>query len=88
MHIVRPIPKLMCGDYKLACEAFKSAYENYASTFDAYVLAQIPHIAALISSYMLNISCKDSICIDPKLVLGSNVKGPNNKICRAWVSKN
>ena len=23
--------------------------------------------------------CKDSICINLKLVLGSNVKGPNNK---------
>lgn len=56
MHIVRPIPKLMCGDYKLACEAFKSSYENYASTFDAYLLAQIPHMAALISSYRLNIN--------------------------------
>ena len=26
-----------------------------------------------------NNNCKDSICIDPKLVLGSNAKGPNNK---------
>ena len=25
------------------------------------------------------IYCKDSICNDPKLVLGSIVKGPNNK---------
>ena len=24
-------------------------------------------------------NCKDSICNDPKLVLGSYVKGPNNK---------
>ena len=24
-------------------------------------------------------NCKDSICNDPKFVLGSNVKGPNNK---------
>ena len=24
-------------------------------------------------------TCKDSICNDPKFVLGSNVKGPNNK---------
>ena len=24
-------------------------------------------------------NCKDSICNDPKLVLDSNVKGPNNK---------
>ena len=23
--------------------------------------------------------CKDSICNDPKLILSSNVKGPNNK---------
>ena len=23
--------------------------------------------------------CRDSICNDPKLVLGSNAKGPNNK---------
>ena len=29
-------------------------------------------------------NCGDSICNDPKLVLGSNVKGPNNKICREW----
>ena len=26
-----------------------------------------------------NERCKDSICNDPKLVLGSNAKGPNNK---------
>ena len=26
-----------------------------------------------------NANCKDSICNDPKFVLGSNVKGPNNK---------
>ena len=32
-------------------------------------------------------NCKDSICIDPKLVLDSNVKGPNNKICREWVKR-
>ena len=25
------------------------------------------------------VSCKDSICNDPKLILGSYVKGPNNK---------
>ena len=31
--------------------------------------------------------CKDSICNDPKLVLGSYVKGPNNKICRAWAER-
>ena len=24
-------------------------------------------------------ACKDLICNDPKFVLGSNVKGPNNK---------
>ena len=35
----------------------------------------------------MNISCKDSICNDPKLVLGSYVKGPNNKICRAWAER-
>ena len=33
-------------------------------------------------------NCKDSIYTDPKLVLGSYVKGPNNKICRAGVFKN
>ena len=32
-------------------------------------------------------NCKDSICNDPKLVLGSHVKGPNNKICEAWAEK-
>ena len=31
--------------------------------------------------------CKDSICNDPKLVLGSHVEGPNNKICRAWTER-
>ena len=35
-----------------------------------------------------DLRCKDSICNDSKLVLGSYVEGPNNKICRAWVSKN
>ena len=32
--------------------------------------------------------CMDSICNDPKRILGSYVKGPNNIICRAWVFKN
>ena len=31
-----------------------------------------------------NYICKDSICNDPNMVLSSHVKGPNNKICRAW----
>ena len=26
--------------------------------------------------------CKNSICVDPKLVLGSNAKGPNNKFVK------
>ena len=34
-----------------------------------------------------NWNCKDSICNDPKLVLGSYVKSPNNKICRAWAER-
>lgn len=29
--------------------------------------------------WLLFCTCKDSICNDPKFVLGSNVKGPNNK---------
>ena len=33
------------------------------------------------------IYCKDSICTDPKMVLGLHVKGPNNKICRAWAER-
>ena len=28
-------------------------------------------------------NCKDSIYNDPKMILGSHVKGPNNIICRA-----
>ena len=31
--------------------------------------------------------CKDSICNDPKMILGSYVRGPNNIICRAWAWK-
>ena len=27
----------------------------------------------------MHIYCKDLICIDPRLILGSNAKGPNNK---------
>ena len=34
-----------------------------------------------------NNSCKDSICNDPKLELGSYVKGLNNKICREWTER-
>ena len=33
------------------------------------------------------ISCKDAIRNDPKLVLGSYVKGANNKICREWAKR-
>ena len=32
-------------------------------------------------------NCKDSNCNDPKMVLGSYVKGPNNKICRTWAER-
>ena len=32
-------------------------------------------------------NCKDSICNDHKMILGSHVKGPNNIICRAWVER-
>ena len=32
-------------------------------------------------------SCKDSIYNDPKLVLGSYVKSPNNKICITWAER-
>ena len=31
--------------------------------------------------------CEDSICNNPKLVLCSYVKGPNNKIIRAWTER-
>ena len=31
--------------------------------------------------------CKDSICNDPKLILGSYVDGPNNKICKEWAKR-
>ena len=31
--------------------------------------------------------CKDTIFNDPKMTLGSYVKGPNNMICREWVWK-
>ena len=30
-------------------------------------------------------NCRDSIRDDPKIILGSYVKGPNNIICKAWV---
>ena len=32
--------------------------------------------------------CKDSVRNDPKMILGSHVRGSNNVICRAWVFKN
>ena len=32
-------------------------------------------------------NCKDSICNNLKLILGSHVKNSNNKICREWVEK-
>ena len=32
-----------------------------------------------IHNLMNNTNCKNSICNDPKMVLGSNVKGSNNK---------
>ena len=34
-----------------------------------------------------NCNCKDLICNDSKVVLGSYVKSPNNKICRAWAER-
>ena len=35
----------------------------------------------------MNVICKDSICNDSKLVLGSYVKSSNNKICREWAER-
>ena len=35
----------------------------------------------------MNENCKDSICNDPKLVLGSNAKGPNNKFVERGYKK-
>ena len=35
----------------------------------------------------LKYSCKDTIFNDPRMTLGSYVKGPNNMICREWVWK-
>ena len=32
-------------------------------------------------------NCRDTIFNDPRLTLGSCVKGPNNMICREWVWK-
>ena len=34
-----------------------------------------------------NGGCRDMIINDPRLTLGSYVKGPNNMICRVWVWK-
>ena len=30
-------------------------------------------------------NCRNTICNDPHMIIGSYVKGPNNMICRAWV---
>ena len=32
-------------------------------------------------------NCKDSICNNPKLILGSYVKGSNNKIYKVWAER-
>ena len=32
-------------------------------------------------------NCRDKIFNDPRMMLGSYVKGPNNTICREWVWK-
>ena len=31
--------------------------------------------------------CKDTICNDPKMILGSYFKDSNNKICREWAER-
>ena len=31
--------------------------------------------------------CRDTIIHDPRMTLGSYVKGPNNIICRVWARK-
>ena len=38
-----------------------------------------PDLQKNVCIYIYIYICKDSICGDPKLVLGSNAKGPNNK---------
>ena len=35
----------------------------------------------------MNIGCRDTIFNDPRMTLGSYIKGPNNMICREWVWK-
>ena len=37
--------------------------------------------------YLLNCHCRDTTFHDPRMTLGSYVKGPDNVICREWVWK-
>ena len=44
-----------------------------------YLCTDLVIIARNIQQFCVYYRCKDSICIDLKFVLGSNIKGPNNK---------
>ena len=37
--------------------------------------------------YCIDNICRDTIFNDPRMTLGSHVKGPNNMICREWAWK-
>ena len=46
---------------------------------ELYILLKITYFSLIFLYCVVIYICKDSICNDPKLVLGSNTKGPNNK---------
>ena len=46
---------------------------------DTTIKKNTKNIRTYYSNLLIYKNCKNSICNDPKLVLGSNVKGPNNK---------
>ena len=61
---------------------YKKIYMNYTSVKN--ILSCKKNYFTYIYIY---IYCKDSICNDPKLILGSYIKGSNNKIYREWAER-
>ena len=66
----------------------RAARSDGGAFVDPYLIGARSTTCANAQAFPTNgANCKDSICNNPKLVLGSYVKGPNNKICREWVER-
>ena len=66
----------------------RAARSDGGAFVDPYLIGARSTTCANAQAFPTNgANCKDSICNDPKMVLGLYIKGPNNIICRAWAER-